>query len=315
MENNQISIIKNSIYNLDNLNINEHCYILAFDFLDAIAHDCVNFDSNYNKKFQELITNFLQENIFLLEKDNDLNTYRQLIANFTSFLEKNFFSENLVQQFQINYDADIFKHFEHSNHKLIKTQLTDKDIKEILSYQLFPKDLKKMIIGNEFVEFERKKIKTNEDTFIRFSKIFYNYYFNNNTMWVPSKAIKFLDFINKNFPNHNLIFHDFDYLPVNIFVKYKGLNAPIVYSLNEDDTNIQVFKELVNPPGEANVYFPVDFELIQLIYKMRYNKSSSIRDFSSFMTDNSLKEWGLTRFGFNPLIETHKNTKFLLTIN
>lgn len=312
--NNQISIIKKSIYDIKDLNFEDPCYILAFDFLDAIAHDYVVFEDSFEKVFDNKIQDFVSQNIRLFEKESK-ESNQLIIKNFGNFLEVNFYNQKLIQQFNLRFTADLFHDFKQSNNALIKSEIKDENIKTILSYQLFPQELKNLILGNEFVDFERKKLKKSEDRFIRFSKRFYKYLFNNKTMWIPSRAIKFLDAIDNNFPNHHLIIHDFDYLPVNIFVKYKGVNAPIVYSMHESDTNITIYKELINPPGKTNIYFPVDFELIQFIYKMRYNKKSSIRNFRNFMDENSLKDWGMTRFGFNPLRETHKNTKFLLTIN
>ncbi len=314
VEKNQISIIKESIYDLKDLNIEDPCYILAFDFLDAIAHDHVCFNENFKKNFDQQIQDFVNQHSRLFERNN-LESNQEIMKNFNLFLERNFYSHNMIEQYCLKYSADMFKHFKNSKYEMIKSQINDENTKNILGYQLFPQELKDLILDQEFVDFERKKLRKLEDRFIRLSKRFYNYFFNNNTMWVPSRAIKFLDSIDTNFPNHHLIIHDFDYLPVNMFVKYKGKNAPIVYSLHETDTNITVFKDLIHPPGKANVYFPVDFDLIQFIYKMRYNKRSSIKNFSNFMSEYSLNEWGLTRLGFNPMVETHKNTKFLITLN
>ena len=113
---------------LVNLNIDDYCYILAFDFLDAVSHDLVHFDKKFSKIYENKSLQFLHENISLIDKNQTVTDYSNLIKNFDLFLEKHFYNEKLIHQFQIYSKADLIKHFKHSEPKLIETEIKDKDI-------------------------------------------------------------------------------------------------------------------------------------------------------------------------------------------
>ena len=96
---------------------------------------------------------------------------------------------------------------------------------------------------------------------------------------------------------------------------YKGKNSPVVYSIKNDSydsiTHSSIFDNYSSP---VNIYYPVDFQLLQTMYRIITRKRSTINKFKYLMTEYSMAEWCETKSGFNPLVDTHHNLSFLLTI-
>ena len=116
-----------------------------------------------------------------------------------------------------------------------------------------------------------------------------------------------------------MIILDFDILPSKIFnCDYKGKNAPVVYSIIENSfetkTYDSIFESLETSNLPVNIYFPIDFQNLQLLNKIKTGKDCSLNKFNYFMNEYSLNEWCESKSGFNPLIDTHHNTSFMLSL-
>jgi hypothetical protein len=175
------------------------------------------------------------------------------------------------------------------------------------------------IMGQNFINLERSRNKYNEDWFVKFLRKLYNFSYNQNTIWFPTESIRFFKYLFKNFPNHKLVLLDFDFIPSKMFnCDYKGKNCPAVYSIIENSldsiTHNSIFDSYSTVKKPVNIYFPVDFELLQIMYKIITGKLATMNKFKYFMEGYSMSEWCESRNGFNPLIHTHHNMSFLLTI-
>ena len=166
---------------------------------------------------------------------------------------------------------------------------------------------------------EKDRHKKSEDWFIKSIKNFYSNYNSENKLWINTGKDEFFTQIEANLPNCNLILLDYDVLPSKIFnCDYKGKNAPFVYSIIEDSLDTKsyssIFESWETSKLPVNIYFPVDFENLQLYSKIRTGKEFSLNKFKYFMQEHSMSEWCETKSGFNPLIDTHHNTTFMLNL-
>jgi hypothetical protein len=182
-----------------------------------------------------------------------------------------------------------------------------------------PHEEKCQILGQSFLELEKARINSNEDWFLKILKALFDKRGFGKNVWLPTNCIKFFEKINSSFPDHKLILLDFDFIPTKFFgCDYIGRNSPAVYSIKENSydsiTHKSIFDSFKTVGKPVNVYFPVDFHLLQLMYFSITGKHSSINKHKYFMKENSMDEWSETKSGFNPLLDTHHNLSFLLTI-
>lgn len=79
-------------------------------------------------------------------------------------------------------------------------------------------------------------------------------------------------------------------------------------------TYSSIFESWETSKLPVNIYFPVDFENLQLYSKIRNGRDFSLNKFKYFMNEYSMSEWCESKSGFNPLIDTHHNTSFMLNL-
>ena len=231
----------------------------------------------------------------------------EFFQNFQNkFLEDKIFKENFFSHSKIINEGGILKEeFYPIN--------AEPEIKQILSYHLFPD--KSLILGKDFSNTEKARGDKYQDWFVKILSNLYKRFVGNNYIWLPTKLPEFCDILKNNFPNHNLILYDFDFLNSNVFNNYNGKFCPVVYSIVEGSTDVVTQKSLFYDEKPVNIYFPIDFSLVQFIYKMRCNKIGTINKFKYFMQLYAFQDWTETKTGFNPLFDTHHNSSFLLTLD
>ncbi|KAL5781435.1 hypothetical protein ACOSP7_006464 [Xanthoceras sorbifolium] len=142
--------------------------------------------------------------------------------------------------------------------------------------------------------------------------------------WLPTGCLKLLEVLHEKLPKMSLIASDFSFLPD---VKIPGERAPLVST--KKDGQSQDYTSYLDAKGDADIFFPTDFQLLERIdhycsgwLKMQKDKSSKqgkkrrtiTLDSSSFMEEFGLPTKTRTKDGYNPLLDDFKNTKFYLSV-
>ncbi|KAI8538012.1 hypothetical protein RHMOL_Rhmol09G0067500 [Rhododendron molle] len=142
--------------------------------------------------------------------------------------------------------------------------------------------------------------------------------------WLPTGCLKLLEVLHGALPKMSLITSDFSYLPD---VKIPGERAPLV-STKKDGSSAD-YNSYLNAKGDADIFFPTDFWLLERIdhyssgwMKLQKDKSSKAGkkrrtitlDTSSFMEEFGQPSRTRTKDGYNPLLDDFKNTKIYLSV-
>ncbi|XP_028095079.1 uncharacterized protein LOC114295081 isoform X2 [Camellia sinensis] len=142
--------------------------------------------------------------------------------------------------------------------------------------------------------------------------------------WLPTGCLKLLEVLHGALPKMSLIASDFSFLPD---VKVPGERAPLVST--KKDGSSSDFNSYLNAKGDADIFFPTDFWLLERIdhycsgwLKLQKDKSSNkgkkrrtiMLDTSSFMEEFGLPSKTRTKDGYNPLLDDFKNTKIYLSV-
>ncbi|KAJ4968198.1 hypothetical protein NE237_014899 [Protea cynaroides] len=142
--------------------------------------------------------------------------------------------------------------------------------------------------------------------------------------WLPTGCLRLLEVLHGALPKMSLIASDFSYLPD---VKIAGERAPLV-STKKDGSSLD-HSSYLNAKGDADIFFPTDFCLLELIdhycsgWQNLHKDNSSkkgrkrrtiILDTASFMEEFGLPTKTRTKDGYNPLLDDFKNTKFYLSV-
>ncbi|XP_031267502.1 protein arginine methyltransferase NDUFAF7 homolog, mitochondrial [Pistacia vera] len=142
--------------------------------------------------------------------------------------------------------------------------------------------------------------------------------------WLPTGCLKLLDVLHEAVPKMSLIASDFSFLPD---VKVPGERAPLVST--KKDGRSKDYSNYLDAKGDADIFFPTDFWLLERIdhycsgwLKMQKDKSSKqgkkrrtiTLDTCSFMEEFGLPAKTRTKDGYNPLLDDFKNTKFYLSV-
>ncbi|KAK6122817.1 hypothetical protein DH2020_043431 [Rehmannia glutinosa] len=142
--------------------------------------------------------------------------------------------------------------------------------------------------------------------------------------WLPTGCLKLLQVLHGALPKMSLIASDFSYLPD---VRIPGERAPLVAS--KKDGNSSDHNNYLDAKGDADIFFPTDFWLLERIdhycsgwLKPHENNSSKkgkkrrtlTLDTSSFMEEFGLPSKTRTKDGYNPMLDDFKNTKFYLSV-
>ncbi|EYU32661.1 hypothetical protein ABFS82_14G034700 [Erythranthe guttata] len=141
--------------------------------------------------------------------------------------------------------------------------------------------------------------------------------------WLPTGSLKLLQVLHGALPKMSLIASDFSYLPD---VRIPGERAPLVSS--KKDGKSSDLNSYLDAKGEADIFFPTDFWLLERIdhhcsVKLKPRDISSKKgkkrrtltlDTSSFMEEFGLPTKTRTKDGYNPMLDDFKNTKFYLSV-
>ncbi|GAU22889.1 hypothetical protein TSUD_377000 [Trifolium subterraneum] len=142
--------------------------------------------------------------------------------------------------------------------------------------------------------------------------------------WLPTGCLKLLDVLHEVLPKMSLIASDFSYLPD---VKIPGERAPLV-STKKDGSSTD-YQDYMEAKGDADIFFPTDFWLLEQIdhycsgwLKLQDDNSSKkgkkrrtiTLETSAFMEEFGLPTKTRTKDGYNPLLDDFKNTKFYLSV-
>ncbi|XP_041024725.1 protein arginine methyltransferase NDUFAF7 homolog, mitochondrial isoform X1 [Juglans microcarpa x Juglans regia] len=142
--------------------------------------------------------------------------------------------------------------------------------------------------------------------------------------WLPTGCLKLLEVLHGVLPKMSLIASDFSYLPD---VKIPGERAPLVSTKNGGSS--LDYGSYLDAKGDADIFFPTDFWLLECIdhYCSGWLKSLKDRssnqgkkrrtltlDTSSFMEEFGLPSKTRTKDGYNPLLDDFKNTKFYISV-
>ncbi len=313
----KIKLINKSIYDhnfvQEEFNKEEdEWYLLSFNLINSLPHDRIKI----KKEFYQIFTKELNE-FYSLNNLNDYGVEKDGKDLYKKFFEE-FLNKEIISQLILETHVNLGSENLNSSQEFIN--LKDPLIKEMLFYYLMPDNEKISIFGEQFYQREIIRKKKYESWFIKLARKLTKLANRDNFIWLPSGAVEFFNFINQKIPNHKLILLDFDLLPSKIFnCDYFGENSPAVYSIIENslnsETHSSIFDNFENKKKPVNVYFPIDFGLIQVMYKKLTGKASSVNKFEYFMMNYSMNEWCETRSGFNPLLDTHHNTSFMLSLD
>ncbi|CAK8531448.1 unnamed protein product [Lathyrus sativus] len=142
--------------------------------------------------------------------------------------------------------------------------------------------------------------------------------------WLPTGCLKLLEVLHEVLPKMSLIASDFSYLPD---VKIPGERAPLV-STKKDGSSTD-YQDYMEAKGDADIFFPTDFWLLERIdhycsgwLKLQDDHSSKqgkkrrtiTLETSAFMEEFGLPTKTRTKDGYNPLLDDFKNTKFYLSV-
>ncbi|XP_042517935.1 uncharacterized protein LOC122091830 [Macadamia integrifolia] len=142
--------------------------------------------------------------------------------------------------------------------------------------------------------------------------------------WLPTGCLRLLEVLHGALPKMSLIASDFSYLPD---VKIAGERAPLV-STKKDGSSLD-HSSYLDAKGDADIFFPTDFWILELIdhycsgwqnlpkddsSKKGRKRRTITLDTSSFMEEFGLPTKTRTKDGYNPLLDDFKNTKFYISV-
>ncbi|KAF3920841.1 hypothetical protein ABW21_db0201790 [Orbilia brochopaga] len=125
--------------------------------------------------------------------------------------------------------------------------------------------------------------------------------------FIPTKAMEFLELLNKRFPHHRLLMSDFNHLPDAI----EGINAPVVQTRYRRET-IAV-KHLFVHQGYFDILFPTDFTELSKMYELLSGKFARVETHEKFMRSWAELAHTTTRSKENPLLTWYKNASVMHT--
>ena len=135
--------------------------------------------------------------------------------------------------------------------------------------------------------------------------------------FIPTTAFNLLKNLSLYFPNHRVIFSDFDELPNSI----AGHNGPVVQTRFRGET--VPCSTVLLERGLFDIFFPTDFKKLSQIHKKlcnmhHTNNNCANRQYSIQKHADFLKKWSnpddinatTTRSGYNPMIQDFENVSF-----
>lgn len=127
--------------------------------------------------------------------------------------------------------------------------------------------------------------------------------------FLPTGWLRLLETLAEARPAFRLLAADFDALPN---VRVPGLRAPLVASQRP---GVTLDHTLLVPRGEADIFFPTDFELAQAMLRQVGGRASRVLPSGAWLAEALGPELRRARAasGFNPLVSEFPNTRVLLT--
>lgn len=100
-----------------------------------------------------------------------------------------------------------------------------------------------------------------------------------DNMFIPTICLKIIKHLATAIPEHNVIFADFDMLKTSESAKM-GINAPVVSQKQEKSHEKRDFATYLVKRGQADIFFPTDFRLLQHIYqKITKKRGTALKSF------------------------------------
>jgi SAM-dependent MidA family methyltransferase len=131
-----------------------------------------------------------------------------------------------------------------------------------------------------------------------------------DNMFLPTMCFKMFEVVHKYFKNPSFIISDFDSLPNG---KIKGLFAPIVTKKGEKSHEKEDFESYLMEFGNVDIFFPVNFRLLQQISRVHGGNSGRVMKSYMFMEEFAKENWTQLKTGYRPLFDDFKNTSFFIT--
>lgn len=314
----QISILNKSLYDLDITSefVNNSCFVLALNLFNSLPHDRFHFTKMFQNTFKDRLEDFYIKKNIHLDNRKDIESYKIGFKELLMSLLKT--KPELIKMSKVQ---EKYTNNKESFEQIITNIDTNDDLTiSMLFYHLIPEEDRNLILGEQFSKIELDRSYKYKDWFLKLLEYLNHYKAASDFVWLPTGAVELFSKLNQSFPKHHLVLFDYDLLPPKLTqTDYSGKNSPTIYSIQDGSvdyiTHKSVFDSFNTVHKPVNVYFPQDFKLLQIMYKLICNQSASINKFQYFNEHYAMSEWSDTITGFNPLRDTHHNTSFLLTVD
>jgi hypothetical protein len=116
-------------------------------------------------------------------------------------------------------------------------------------------------------------------------------------VFLPTYLLRLMKRMKTNMPNSHLVISDFDQLITSV----EGINAPIVSKKGFKSEEKTDYSSYLVKRGEADIFFPVDFKMLQTMHQEVLGRNSQIVKSYEFIGEFSEEAWAQTRSTFNPI--------------
>ena len=131
------------------------------------------------------------------------------------------------------------------------------------------------------------------------------------TIYLPTTLYSTLNAISKTLPNSYLFMADFNELPSD--ASLPGIYSPIVASKSLDGKDYDHSSYLIEV-GNADIFFPTDFDLLSKMYKKVCDKDSNTISHKEFVLKYCSHEETSCRNGDNPMVDDYSNMSAFMTL-
>jgi SAM-dependent MidA family methyltransferase len=173
------------------------------------------------------------------------------------------------------------------------------------------------LISKSLTSYLNMPPKTNSEIELEHSQgLLYNIlkYFNTvknpDNMFLPTIAYKLIENFCSHIKSPYFILADFDSLPKK---KISGLYAPIVSRKGKLAHEADYYESYLCEFGNVDIFFPVDFRLLQQFYRDIKGKSGLAMKSYQFMDSYAKNNWTQVKTGYRPLFDDFRNTSFFLS--
>lgn len=281
----------------------------------------------YIKQLEEIVNKYVENQDIIMKKEVDktndygisIENYRNTLLEFYSYCSNLYLylkeTPNIISISHVDLETKEEVFVDMKDYIKLKEENNEiddvLDIIESIGINFYPSNL---FSGNIL---KHEKSDYNEDWTISLIKKYHNFK-GRHYLWLPSNFKLAIKTLNNNYPNADIVINDFDFL-VNFYIKgFEGINRPSIYYIKEGTNkfeDVMNFKELLSSKEIkefVNIYFPINFDFLRKQYFLITGEVLQMQKQRKFMSTNFLQQANLST-GFNPLIETHSNSTFLLT--